>query len=127
MSLVCHTSHSICMYSYVIRIPFICTCMSFLYHSCLICMSLVCISMSLACHSYVLVCLSCFTSISFVCHLYDTRNYSYVTRMHLYVICMSLVCTPMLLVCVFTMNIYVNQRKTILAGAFFKEFYSKRI
>ena len=90
--MVCHSYILIChpyvtrIYSHVIRMPFVCSRMSF------------------ACHSYVLV-----------CHVYVTSMYSYVIRMSLvchpyvtlmcsYVIRVSLVCTPMLSVCGFTMN-----------------------
>ena len=62
MSLVCH-SYVICIYSYVICIPFMCTCMSFVCHLYVTCIysyitrtSLVCTLMSFVCHSYALVC-----------------------------------------------------------------------
>ena len=62
------------MYSYVIRLSFICT------YPYVICMSLVCTRMLFVYHSYVTLC----TRMSLVCHLYVTRMYSYVTRMCFY-------------------------------------------
>ena len=72
MSLVCHP-YVTCMYSYVMRMSFVCTCMSFVCH----CMYLYVIRMSLVC----------------------TRMSSYVTRVYSYVIRMSLVSTRMSFVC----------------------------
>ena len=93
-------------YSYVIlRIPFVCTPMSLVYHSYVLichsydtCVSFVCISMLLVSHSYVLICHSYVTRMSIVCHSYLLvchsyalvrhsyvgRSYSYVTRMCFY-------------------------------------------
>ena len=113
----CHSLYSCMPFSChlcVIRTPFVCTPMSFIYHSnvlvCyfyVICISLVCIRMSFVWHQYVLVSHShvtlmyshvirispvC-TRMSFVCHSYVLVCHLFVTRMNLYVIRMSLVCT----------------------------------
>ena len=93
-SLACH-SYVTRMYSYVIRMPLVCTRMSSVYHpyvpvchphvtcmySYVMPMSLVCTRMSCVCHSYVPI-----------CHPYVTRMYSYVMRM-------SLLCTRMSFLC----------------------------
>ena len=84
-----------CMYSYVIRMSLVCTCMSSICHfyvfachlfvtrmySYVIHVSLVCTRMPSVCHSYVLV------------------RHPYVSRMYSCVIRMSLVCTRMSSVC----------------------------
>ena len=100
MSFACHLYALIfyLMYSYVLLMSVVCTCMSPVCHSyVLVChpcvtrmysyvirMSLVCTHMSFVCHSYVLV-----------CNLHVTCIYSYVIRMSLVYTHMSLVCTRM--------------------------------
>ena len=106
--------------SHVVRMSFICTHMSLVYHSYnLVChpyvtrMSSVCHSYVLVCHSYVtrmysyvirmsLVC----TRMSSVCHSYVLVCHPYVTRMLSYVIRMSLVCTRLSIVCTCMSSIY---------------------
>ena len=108
------------MYSYVTRMPLVCTRISSVYHSyVLVChpyitsmysyvirMSLVCTRMSPACHSYILVCHPYITRMCWyvirrslvctrmwsVCHSYVLVCHPYVTRMYSYVIRISLVC-----------------------------------
>ena len=98
MSLVCH-SYAICMYTYVIHIPFICTCMSLLCHLYIthlylyvtrmtpVCtrfvirMSLLCTHMSFVYHSYVLVCHS---YVLYVIRAFFTKNFfKAVVTMHI--------------------------------------------
>ena len=80
MLFVC-THIFIYMYSYVIRMSFVCTRMSSVCHSYV-----------LVCHPYVTRMYPCVIRVSLVCH-------SYVTRMYLYVMRISLVCTCMSSVC----------------------------
>ena len=87
LSLVCHP-YVTCMYSYVMRMSLVCTCMSFVCHSYV----LVCHSYVTRMYSYVIHMSLLCTRMSFVCHLYLLVCHSYVTRMYLYVIRMSLVC-----------------------------------
>ena len=87
LSLVCHP-YVTCMYSYVMRMSLVCTCMSFVCHSYV----LVCHSYVTRMYSYVIHMSLVCTRMSFVCHLYLLVCHSYVTRMYLYVIRMSLVC-----------------------------------
>ena len=84
-------SYVTCMYSYVIRLLLVCSCilsvfirMSFLCHFCV----LVCHLYVTRMYSYVMV----YHSYVLICHLYITRMYSYIIRM-------SLVCTRMPSVC----------------------------
>ena len=100
------------MYSYVIRMSFVCTRMSFVCHSSVVLpwtisntyfenhilyyqkalKKLTLFFCRTACHPYV-------TCMSFVCYLYTLEYHSYVTRMYSYVILMWLVCSRMLSVC----------------------------
>ena len=95
-SFLCH--------SYVILMPFLCTCIQFSYHLYLCAchlyvthMSFVCHSFILVCHLYALIChtyapcinfVTCmsliFHSYVLVCHSYVTRMYSYATHMCFY-------------------------------------------
>ena len=94
MQFVCH-SYVNRTYSYVIRMPLVCTRMFFVCHPYVTCiysyvirMSLVCTCMSSVCHSSVLV-----------CHPYVTLMYSYVIHMLLVCTHMSSVCHSYILVC----------------------------
>ena len=100
MSIVCtlmplgYHLYVTCMYSYVIRISFLCVRISSL-----------CTRMSFVCHSYVLVCHPCvirmysyvirmslvYSRMSSVCHSYVLVYFPYVTRMYSYVMPISLV------------------------------------
>ena len=77
---------------YSLRIPFVRTPMSLVYHSCVLvchshvtCVSFVCISMLLVSHSYVLICHSYVTCISIMCHSYLLVCHSYALVRHSYV------------------------------------------